>query len=301
MRTMRAINNCAVSVGRFLRLNRLGWANNIYAKVLSLACDLRLEKNQIILTEIQDGIRYHIDTNDRGSMFAMLVRGAYEPMQTELFKSCLVPGMVFADVGAHVGYYSMIAAKALGIDGRVFSFEPRGYSCELFLKNLRENGFSNVQLVRSAVTDSDGSVGFYTDSVYNIHGLSPEKENRVAAVSLSSFFSSRGIPAVDVVKMDIEGGEYLALEGMKSLLLASPDPKVFLEFNPQFYEKFGGVTVPDFWAKLRECGFVKIYAINEHLWRLEECADPAALEKRGSINLLCLKHDNPVFARYLNA
>jgi len=296
---IRFVNKHLVFLGRYLRLNRLSSVNVLYSKALSLVYDIGLPKNKIVLTEIQDGVRYYIDTNDRGSMCSMLVRGAYEPLQTELLKSFLKSGMTFVDVGAHIGYYSMIAAKKVGNNGHVLAFEPRRNSYDFFLRNLAANGFTNTEVFLRAVSDRPGHVKFYSDSVYNIHELAPEKEIEVETIALSSFFAAKGFTSVDAVKMDIEGGEYLALSGMKDLVLSSHDPVIFLEFNPEFYAKFGGVSIPDFWHKLSECGLDKIYAINEHAGRIEECQTPAELEKYGSINILCIRRENSAFSAWL--
>lgn len=295
---IRVINRNLVSFGRALGLNRSKFLNEAYATVLGKISDIGLPKNQFVKIEIQNGVRFYIDTNDRGSMYSMLTRGAYEPLQTEIFKSILSPGMTFVDVGAHIGYYSMIAAKSVGDAGHIIAFEPRKYSHDLFLRNLAENGFRNVQLYSKAVSDREGVVSFYSDSLYNIHELASGKETIVQTISLSDFLRANGIHKIDAVKLDIEGGEYLALKGMAAILRESPNPMVFLEFNPSFYEKYGGISAQEFWAMLSECGLRTVYVINEHLGRLEACASIDQLLSHGSVNILCLKNDSPIARKY---
>jgi precorrin-6B methylase 2 len=81
---------------------------------------------------------------------------AYEPMTTLAFHTLVQPGDRVVDVGAHVGYFTLLAARLCGPNGRVFAFEPHPDNFRLLERNIRENGAENVTAVRKAVADRAG-------------------------------------------------------------------------------------------------------------------------------------------------
>jgi FkbM family methyltransferase len=139
-------------------------------------------------------------------------------------------GMTFVDVGACVGYYSLIAAKLVGADGKVFAFEPEPLNFEWLIRNISINGFKNILPIRKAVSDKNGLIELYLDKD-NIGGHSIVRNRGesilVEAVALDNFFKDQ---TPDVVKIDIEGGEILALRGMEQIIKRSKELSLFVEF-----------------------------------------------------------------------
>ena len=225
-------------------------------------------------------------------LFAMnvLLRGGWESYELELFRSSIRPGMMVADVGAHVGLYSLVAAAALGGTGRVVAFEPEPANYRLLLRNIESNGFSNISAVRKAVADRSGSLGFYVDPVQStLHSLRPLEDGQapsttVETTTLDEFFSTERL---DVLKMDVEGAEGSVLAGMRGLIKRNPTIKLFCEFNPTFLRAAGTDPVA-FLRELTAYGFA-LYEISQSGHQLTPFDEGAiaALPPGEGIELLC--------------
>ncbi len=171
--------------------------------------------------------------------------GTYEPELQAALKEFLRPGQVIYDVGANIGYVTMMLAHHTGPAGKVFAFEALPANVERIQKNVALNGLENVSVVSAAVLDKAGDVTFYVHESVGMGkaaGSAGRRQERykaeitVAGLSLDEFVFHRGNPAPDVVKMDIEGGEVLALPGMRRIL-AEYHPLMLLELHGPESEK----------------------------------------------------------------
>ncbi len=187
--------------------------------------------------------------------------GIWAPEQTGLVRETLRPGMRFIDVGAHVGYFSVLAGKLVGPDGIVFAFEPHPRNFELLMANVWRNGLTNVLCFPWAVSDSFGFADlFEARGNSGDHRLYRDEEQRaslrVRTVSLDGLQALRA--PVDFVKIDVQGAEPAVIRGMEELLSASPHATVALEYWPFGMERFGtdidGVLAYYRRARLRRLG-----------------------------------------------
>ncbi len=158
--------------------------------------------------------------------------GLYEPAVTKAIMELVRPGMTVVDVGANVGYYTLLASRLVGPGGKVYSFEPVPSVFEVLLSNLKENGCENVTTERKAISDQSGASPFLVDR-QGAEGrlVAGDGHIVVECTTLDEHFGALGWPAVDVVKMDIEGGEGRALKGMRRLCAASARLCIVLELN----------------------------------------------------------------------
>lgn len=167
--------------------------------------------------------------------------GTYEQTLTALFKAALETRQVVVDVGAHVGYYTLIAAREVGPAGRVYAFEPDPRTQPFLEGNARRNGLANVTVVRAAASDTVTTREMYLASNANRSSLHPSATldglERMATVDSVSVDSVLGDRKADVVKVDAEGSEPEVLRGMQRSL--KPETVVFLEFNPPVLESAG--------------------------------------------------------------
>ncbi len=172
-----------------------------------------------------------------GGRWLTIARGEYEPETTRLLRHLLKPGAHFVDVGAHIGYYTLLAAAVVGPRGRVWAFEPAPDTYRLLLEEVRRNGLTNVQAERLAVGSASKEAPFFLhpargkSSLYQ--GAGTGEPIIVPMTSLDAYFRVRGHPRVDVVKMDIEGGEVEALVGMRETVARNPHLRLVVEFNPR--------------------------------------------------------------------
>lgn len=155
--------------------------------------------------------------------------GCYEPQETTLLLSLLRSGSVFVDVGAHWGYFTLLAAARVGTGGKVVAIEadPRIY--QQLRRNLSLNPVPWVVALHLAASDGSGVLTLQGyDPAQNNWGISrivPEADAvqgfRVAGQAVDEVLDCQNIGTVDLLKMDIEGGEWLAPEVRRSGALIS--------------------------------------------------------------------------------
>ena len=216
----------------------------------------------------------------------------YEEMETELIEKNLKRGGTFIDIGAGVGYHTVIASRMVGNGGKVIAFEPEPTSFEYLKKNLKKNNCNNVLLYKLGVADRRGKEMFY---VYDKIGRSRiEPVNSfLNAFQVRKRFEIEMVRVDDVyqgkaafIKMDVEGSEYLALQGMRNLMKNNPQVKLISEV-PDYKQS-------EFFKLLQEWGFT-IYEINTQNKRLDKIDDPEQFTKefknvkRSIGNLFCEK------------
>jgi len=181
-----------------------------------------------------------VDVNDS---LRLLAKGIYEPAETELVKSVVKPGDVVLDVGANIGYYTLIFARLVGDEGKVFAFEPDPANCALLRENVALNGYTNVVVSQAAASNRNGRVRLHLSDankgdhrIYDSHDGRPCIE--VPAVQLDELFADDD-RRIDFIKMDIQGAEGLALEGMSFLLDRTPPRMLLMEFAPKALRRAG--------------------------------------------------------------
>ena len=144
---------------------------------------------------------------------------------------------IFFDVGAHFGFFSLLASTIVKTNGKVFSFEPSDFASNILLKNI--SGFSNVKSFPLVVSDKSGEEFFSERDAGNTEasGIVSENENgkKIKSVSLDEFCMQEKIFPT-TIKIDAEGSELKVLSGMKSLLI-NHRPKIIMEFwSKNFHE-----------------------------------------------------------------
>jgi FkbM family methyltransferase len=188
--------------------------------------------------------------------------GQYEPQETALLRHLLGQGMTFVDVGANWGYFSLLAAGLLGPSGRIVSLEPDPRLHALLQANLRHNRMANVTALPLAAADRKGTLPLVPfDESEGNWGVSRLVE-QPAATTLSiptapidEILDDLGIDQVDLLKMDIEGTEDLALRGMAAGLARHRYRFVLLEVHPALLAERGR-TFEETVEPVRAAGYV---------------------------------------------
>lgn len=253
--------------------------------------------NRFIISHLKSSfaqVKGHKMFLDSKDALGLSINGIYEPLETELVNKEVKKGNAVLDIGANIGYYTLIFAKLVGEDGKVFAFEPDPTNFALLKKNVEMNGYKNVMLVQKAVSNKTGKLKLYLcedkpgdNRIYNSHDR--RKSIEIAAIRLDDYFGRHNLK-IDFIKMDIQGAEGGAIQGMLNLLKKNKTVKIVTEFWPVGLKRFG--IDPDEYLKLLiELGF-KLYEINEQEKKIKPVNIPKLLEiytpeKENFTNLLC--------------
>jgi FkbM family methyltransferase len=234
-------------------------------------------KNKKII-EIQ-GSKMYIDVNDpnltmRKTFQAYGLNLIHEEATTALFKKIVKPGDVVLDLGANIGYFTLLAAKLVGDRGRVHAFEPEPRNYHYLRRNIEMNGYRNVFAYQKGVSNISGKTRLYIcpyDSGHHtinkpngIKKYRPDyggeiKEIEIDVVATDDFLKDK-IERVDIIKVDIEGAEVLAFDGMRNMLKANQNVKIFLEFFPLLIQEMDN-SPEEFFRQLQEDYKFTIFAI----------------------------------------
>ncbi len=161
----------------------------------------------------------------RGKILRIL-GGTYEPDQTALFERWIRPGGTVLDVGAHVGYYSLLSSLLVGDAGRVWAFEPNPKNFRFLVEHARINRRANVHAEPAAVSSANGTARFDFGTGSGTGHLAAGGAVEVNTVRLDDFCRVRSIRPT-AVKIDVEGAEGSVLEGATEMI-ASSRPVIFL-------------------------------------------------------------------------
>ena len=203
--------------------------------------------------------------------------GTYETELQSALHHLVPPGAVIYDVGANIGYVSLLLAKAAGDKGKVFAFEALPSNIKQLERNVELNRMgSSITIVPVAVTDRQGKVDFLVHASGGM-GKAAGSAGRddpyqamisVNSLSLDDFVYQLGNPPPDVVKMDIEGGEVLALPGMVQVL-NKIHPILIMELHgPEScraaWDHLSSAGYSLCWLK---AGFPPVYSVDELGWK----------------------------------
>jgi FkbM family methyltransferase len=200
---------------------------------------------------------------DTWTILCQIRDGTFEPFESELFLRQLRPGMVVLDVGANVGYYALLASRRVGKEGAVYAFEPHPRTCASLKRNVARNSASNVRVLEAAVSRTAGIEMLHLSGTATHSGLHASMEDadprsvQVDAIAIDDLELER----VGLVKIDIEGEEPSALEGMRRTLERSPDACVLLEFSPAAL-RAAGHDPNEFGARLKR-KFERVEVVDE--------------------------------------
>lgn len=179
-----------------------------------------------------DGHRVRVDAGDDLG----LARGApYEPLLEDVLRRHVPSGGTVVDGGAHIGYFTLVCARAAGPSGRVIAFEPAPATFALLEENVRVNGYTNVTLVPGALSDASGTARLHLSPENTGDHRIGEADGQRDALTISTHALDDVLPdgtQVDVVKLDVQGAEPLVLRGAARVLTENPGLVLMLEWAP---------------------------------------------------------------------
>ena len=170
--------------------------------------------------------------------------GSFEYIQKKIIIGFLHPGGTFLDIGANLGYYSLLASEKLGPSGKIMAFEPNPIIFRRLKENIQINKISMIEAFNFALSDSEGEAFLFTPEVGS-HGLSSIKDQVCGKSTKHCIKTKRlddilpnDIGKIDCIKMDVEGAELPVLRGAERIIKAFK-PNMVLEINREAQSKFG--------------------------------------------------------------
>jgi FkbM family methyltransferase len=166
-----------------------------------------------------------------------VLKGSFDKAECDFLSRYLQPGMTVLDVGAHHGYYALLASLRVGDSGRVFAFEPSPRERKKLAWHIRWNRRANVEILDTAMGARAGQAELFVASgrETGCNSLRPPavrgtpKKVSVHVDTLDDFLARRGIERVDFIKMDVEGAELSVMQGAGKLFSGTARPVVLVE------------------------------------------------------------------------
>ncbi len=146
------------------------------------------------------------------------IKGTYEPKNVEAIQKTVREDDVAYDVGAHVGYFSVLMADIVGSGGKVIAFEPRGLNLGYLQKHVAVNNCDNVKIVSKAVGDHSGHAKLETRTGSGTGYISDTGDEDVEITTIDELVESGALPPPTFLKIDVEGGEMAVLRGARKVI-----------------------------------------------------------------------------------
>lgn len=168
----------------------------------------------------------------------ILFQGYFEYRESALIRQLLGPGKVFLDVGANIGWHSLLAAEVVGKSGRVLAFEPVSVSYGRLCRNIELNNFTHVRAFQFGLSNRDEVISIYrceednsgANSLYGSEQQAPIE--RVGVKVGDAVLSDVQVSRIDLCKIDVEGAELDVLEGLSGALSEGKIKAIVIEVNP---------------------------------------------------------------------
>jgi FkbM family methyltransferase len=186
------------------------------------------------LTRLVSGQKIYVDSRDVSIASHLMLDGCWEPWIAAVLMPLVRPGMRVCDIGANFGYYTLLMASAVGVEGRVWSVEANPRMVQLLRKSVAVNGFGKrVTIVEAAAWDREETLDFFVNEAMSGGGrVRPPgvrgnaDRTAVAAKPLDGLIEG----PLDVIKIDVEGAEERALAGLAATIDASPRLAIVMEY-----------------------------------------------------------------------
>ena len=185
------------------------------------------------------GNKMIVRTTNDGVSPTLIAYGKREVLETRIVKEYLRKNMVFFDLGANIGYYTLLGSSLIGLKGRCYALEPVPSNYKLLLRNIKLNKFNDrVKCERIAIWDNIGLESFYIGKTQNVgtlldlssYGVKRNGIIKVKTITLDKYCN--GFNRIDLLRMDIEGGEIKVINGMTNLLKQNVVKAIFTEMHP---------------------------------------------------------------------
>lgn len=177
--------------------------------------------------------------------------------EIELLKKFIKPGDHILDIGSNIGFYAKLLSEFTGASGKVYCFEPDAKNFGYLQQNTK--GLTNIVLFNNAVSDKSDTLKVYRSKLLNVdHRTYPvsnyDSVEEIESVSIDKLLENQIIATVDLIKIDIQGYELTAFNGMKKTLASNPQIKIIAEYWPHGFKRAGTSAIA-FYDFFNDMGF----------------------------------------------
>ena len=249
---------------------------------------------EFVMTE---GHKIYLDPKDS---LGLSLDPNYEPQETQLLKKIIKKNSTVIDIGANIGYFTLLLAKLVGPDGKVFSFEPDPNNFSILEKNVKINGYSNVILTQKAISDKTETTKLYLCKYSNgMHRIYQseicEGHVEIESSKLDDFFENVKFNGnIDFIKIDTEGSEVKVIRGIKNIINMNKDVKILVEFEPGSIVQ-SGCSPKELLTQIENHGFKIIPVESKKILKIistEELSKRFNEKNLNYVNLFCSKEEN---------
>ncbi|MBF2004231.1 MAG: FkbM family methyltransferase [Chlorogloeopsis fritschii C42_A2020_084] len=215
-----------------------------------------------------DGSKYLVPSLREPVGFYLLIDGVYESKSINFIADNLPQNSIFLDIGANIGLFSIKIAKFLGQESQVIAVEASPKIFTYLQHNIKNNYLPNIKALELAITDIDNStINFYEPPVdhFGMGSIAPQFHNNPVLVNtktIDTLIKELQIDTVNIIKVDVEGYEYMVFKGGQRLFNSAHPPLILFEFCDWAESRVPGVNVGDSQRILLEYGY--------KIWRLED-------------------------------
>jgi FkbM family methyltransferase len=240
--------------------------------------NISFETDKIAYKKFGDFVLY-FDINDH-IIVEQFLQEYYEKSTTILLSKVVKKGMTVVNIGANMGYFTLLLSKLVGNKGKVFAFEPFLNNVKFIEKNVRSNNCNNVEIIPKAISQKSGKTKLWLKGSGSWNFISTKELERldhvqIETTSIDEFFKEN--QNVDFVMMDAEGSEKFILDGMTKTIENNPKLQIITEYNPYILE-LAGSSGKEFLDKIEEMGFL-IHLINEEISEIEPITKEVLLKQ----------------------
>jgi FkbM family methyltransferase len=215
-----------------------------FKQIRSFANRLSQQIGDLIKLSVRlKGFRLYANSIDRIIAILFWKWSILEGFESKYILSKIEPGWTVIDIGANIGFYTVQFSKKVGKNGKVLAVEPSFNNVYLLKKNIRANRLKNVSIIEKAVSSKTGIGKLYLSTghsgdhrIYNT--INKRKCIPIQTITIDNL--TKNEKQVDLIKMDIQGAEYLSISGMSRTIKKFPNVKIVSEFSPKLLTESGG-------------------------------------------------------------
>lgn len=217
-------------ISRKIGILKIPFLLKIYLKIVQIW--YKLPDSDDVIVNLDNNVKLNIYNPNSGlGSRELYLTGSFEKKVKEFFKQNIIKNMNMLDVGADMGYYTVLFADLVGKGGKIYAFEPIPKANEKLIKNIKLNNFENVIVCDFALSDRNGSTILVKPGTESRISMDPSKEKNkndtidVLMKTFDDYAAESKINKIDFIKIDVEGAEMNVLKGMK---------KSITKFHPEF-------------------------------------------------------------------